>query len=221
VPEVLVVEDHPLVAEATAALLKRIEPSSEVVNCASAVDALRLLDNSGGRWSRIFLDLSVPGAYGLSLAMDVQARGLAAICCVVSAFDRSDFIAEVRRLGFLGYIVKAASVAELTVALSTAMSGQQTYPTPRATGASNPRLTRRQTEILELVRAGLPSKRIARRLGLVEGTVNNQVAAILQVLHAESRTHAVARAIELGVLPMTPHGDPTRTLATHFEGHSP
>lgn len=199
---ILVVEDHPLVAEATASLLRRLEQGIDIVAAATAEETLRLLDEPIA-WSRVFFDLWVPGAYGLSLAKEVHRRGLAGTSCVISAFDRADFIEEVRRLGFLGYIVKAAPVVEVTSALASALRGEHTFPASTAR-SSSPRLTRRQTEILELVQTGLSSKHIARRLGLVEGTVNNQVAAMLLVLRAESRTHAVARAIELGLLTIVP-----------------
>lgn len=215
---VLVVEDHPLVAEATATLIERIEPACEVVTCQSAAEATRLVDEPGRRWTRIFLDLSVPGAHGLSLAMELRSRGVASVCCIVSAFDRADFIAQVRRLGFLGYIVKAAPIAELTTALSRAMRGESTYPEFKGVAQLHPRLTRRQTEILELVRAGLSSKQIASRLHLVTGTVNNQVAAAMIALRADSRSHAVARAIELGLITVQAGHDQVTGIAVRRRG---
>jgi hypothetical protein len=47
--------------------------------------AIEKLDARDAAWFRIFLDLDVPGAYGLSLAKEVRQRGYADRCCVVSA----------------------------------------------------------------------------------------------------------------------------------------
>ena len=51
-----------------------------------------------------------------------------------------------------------------------------------------------------MIQSGLSSREISAKLHIAAGTVNNQVTAILQAVHAESRAHAVARAIELGLI---------------------
>lgn len=52
-------------------------------------------------------------------------------------------------------------------------------------------LTPRQSEVLELMLRGEPNKIIARTLGLSVETVKDHVAAVLRVLHVQSRTQAV------------------------------
>ena len=203
---VLIVEDHPLVAEATGGLLARYGHDVTTTVCANAAQTIAALDTQPVDWFRIFLDLDVPGAYGLSLAREIRDRQQAAKCCVVSAFERQDYIEELRAWGFLGYIVKALPMAEFTRAISDVINGISHFPTggPPDRATSPVRLTRRQADVLELVQAGLSSKQIASELHLAEGTVNNLVAAIVQLFDAGSRTHAVARAIELGVLKKHP-----------------
>lgn len=205
---VLIVEDHPLVAEATGKLLARYGDRVTPVICSDAAQAVEQLGLQGADWFRIFLDLDVPGAYGLSLAKEVRDRGLADRCCVVSAFERADYIGEIRAWGFLGYIVKAVAVAEFTAALISVLSGEPTFPaSPMLRRAAATRLTRRQTQLLERIQAGWSSKEIADELHLAEGTVNNQVTSILQVFEVSSRTHAIARAIELGLLDTHPQAN--------------
>ena len=198
---VLVIEDHPLVAEATGKLLAGCGVSLDPVISPTAEHALEQLDDPSVEWFRVFLDLDVPGAYGLSLALEVERRGLAGRCCVVSAFDKPEYIAEIWKHGFLGYITKAIPVAAFTAAVMTVLAGKRSFPHALATKrVFGVRLTRRQIELLERVRFGRSSKEIAAELHITEGTVNNHVAAILQSLEAGSRAHAVARAIELGFL---------------------
>lgn len=205
--EILVIEDHPLVAEATAQLLQQRFDDIGVVTSRTAPDALHILDELRGRWFRILLDLAVPGAFGLSLAKQIAARDLASICCVVSACDRDDYVQQLRAWGFMGYLAKSMPVETLTARLGDVMRGIGAFPSalpvPRTIGI---RLTARQIEILERVQRGLSSKQIAAQMHLAEGTVNNQVAALMQLLHAESRSHAVAKAIGLGLLDAVPAG---------------
>jgi len=175
---VLIVADHPLVAEATGRRLAHYGEDLSIVVCSSAAQTLAALDSEHTDWFRIFLDLDVPGAYGLSLAREIRDRRLAAKCCVVSAFDRRDYIEELQAWGFLGYIVKAVSVSEFTSSINSVVEGRSQFPQPSRTerAALSPlRLTRRQTEILELVRARLSSKQIAGALNVTGGTVRGAV----------------------------------------------
>jgi DNA-binding NarL/FixJ family response regulator len=217
---VLVVEDHPLVAEATSRLLTHVFVDIQIVTCATATSAVDNLSDRSRTWYRVFLDLAVPGAFGLSLAKQVRNIGAASVCCVVSAFDRDDYVRQLQAWGFLGYIPKSIPVDAFAARLSDAMRGLGSFPaTPRESRANSVRLTGRQTEILEFIQQGRSSKQIAVLTNLAEGTVNNQVAALMHALQADSRSHAVAKAIELGLIsvgtgqPNAPGGVFTRPTA--------
>lgn len=201
---VLIVEDHPLVAEATAKLVAFAAGEIRPVISPNAPQTLQLLDENIDEWFRIFLDLDVPGAYGLSLAKEINERGLAGRTCVVSAFDKREYIDAVREWGFMGYVAKATPVVEFKAALRGILEGRSSFPQRTSSKRSaSIRLTRRQTQLIELIRFGLSSREIATELHIAEGTVNNLVAAIMQVVDAGSRAQAVARAIELGLLDST------------------
>jgi DNA-binding CsgD family transcriptional regulator len=68
-----------------------------------------------------------------------------------------------------------------------------------AGAGQEPRLTRRQREILYLLVEGVRVKQIAERLTLAESTVRNHVRAILRELEAHSQLEAVARARSLSL----------------------
>ncbi|MCL5995459.1 MAG: LuxR C-terminal-related transcriptional regulator [Chloroflexi bacterium] len=61
-------------------------------------------------------------------------------------------------------------------------------------------LTEREHEILRLLNAGLPNAEIARQLFIATGTVKRHLNNIYSKLGVESRTQAIARARELGML---------------------
>ncbi|RLC60804.1 MAG: hypothetical protein DRI80_10190 [Chloroflexota bacterium] len=61
-------------------------------------------------------------------------------------------------------------------------------------------LTPRELEVLRLLAAGASNRAIAERLFISQNTVKTHVARILRKLDASSRTEAVARARELGIL---------------------
>lgn len=84
-------------------------------------------------------------------------------------------------------------------------TGDEVVVVPKAEHAefmrATTKLTTREMEILPLVQKGLTNKDIARVLELGEGTVRNYVSSILGKLDATNRTHAIDRAVELGLIP--------------------
>ena len=64
----------------------------------------------------------------------------------------------------------------------------------------NTALTPRELEVLELVARGMSNRKIAEQLVLTEATVKSHLVHIFTKLDVSSRTAAVARAQELGML---------------------
>ena len=67
-------------------------------------------------------------------------------------------------------------------------------------GAGRAPLTPRELEVLTAMADGASNKAIARRLGISFHTAKFHVAAILAKLNADSRTEAVTRAAQLGLV---------------------
>ncbi len=61
-------------------------------------------------------------------------------------------------------------------------------------------LAERELEVLQLARDGLSNNKIADKLCLATGSVRNYLSSIYIKLNVHSRTSAVARAIELGLI---------------------
>jgi DNA-binding NarL/FixJ family response regulator len=160
--EVLIIEDHPVFADGTREILSRHYPILNITVRESAEAALDALVDPSKAWQRIFLDLGVPGAHGLSLAKRIYDQGFGPITCVVSGHDRQDFVAQIRSMGFLGYIAKTSPKERLSSALFKVLAGERFFP-PTSNGIreEGKRLTRKQVEMLNYVRNGFSSKLIS------------------------------------------------------------
>jgi two-component system response regulator DesR len=205
--DILIVEDHPFVAEATRALLEKSSAVREVVTVGTAEAAVAVIACDISRWRLILLDLDIPGAVGLSLVRQIKDLGLAPITCVLTGIDRKDYVAQVRRQGFLGYVLKAARTSQLDEALSSVLFCKPTFPASHGIEDADTRhaaLTRRQAEILQFVGEGKTSKEIGRILNLSPGTVDNHIAASIAALGTKTRSEAVQRALMLGFIRGTP-----------------
>ncbi|WP_083745150.1 response regulator transcription factor [Variovorax sp. KK3] len=197
---VLLVEDQPVVSEATADKVSRNPRVASIHVCNTAQQALQALSSQPAHWGLILLDLDVPGAVGLSLATEIARAGKAPITCILTGSPRPDYIAQIRAAGFLGYILKAMEVEPLVRALDTVLAGEKSFPAACSTTAGVPRLTARQTECLQLVSEGKSTKQIAQILKLHMGTVNYHIDSAMDALDVNSRAHAVQRALRFGLV---------------------
>jgi DNA-binding CsgD family transcriptional regulator/tetratricopeptide (TPR) repeat protein len=117
----------------------------------------------------------------------------------------------------LGARPAAAIVARRLRALGE--RGVRRGPQP-ATAANPAGLTRRETEVLRLLAAGLSNAQIAVRLGLSDRTVDNHVSAILHKLGVRTREEAGAQAERLtqGHAGGREHTQPDTLAARRYSG---
>ena len=71
--------------------------------------------------------------------------------------------------------------------------------TTTGTGARG-RLTQRELEVLQLLAEGATNGEISQRLYISPKTTKNHLAAIFQKLDVTNRTHALVRAVVMGLV---------------------
>jgi DNA-binding NarL/FixJ family response regulator len=196
----LIVEDHPVVARATLDLINVQIPGLHTFLARSAAEAEAAVATQPSRWHRVFLDLNIPGAIGLSTAAMVADAGLAGRCCIVTGSERENTMAQVQDMGFLGYILKNLPIDEFSDALRRVLQGERVFLAKTSTGPKRPRVTQRQAAILSEVSRGLGSKQIGGKLHIATGTVDNQLSAAMMALGVGTRSAAVVKALELGII---------------------
>jgi DNA-binding NarL/FixJ family response regulator len=194
--KMLIVEDHPFVALSTKTLFLSMGVE-EVMVCKDAHEAMDMFGRKD--WFRIWLDINVPGARGLSLIRHVAEIGLAPRSAVITATDNQHWRLDVQSLGFLGYILKTASVDEFNHALSEIIKGKSYHSTPNSQNKPI-YLTTRQIQILQLLSEGLCTKRISKAINISCGTIDNHISNILSALDVDDRMQAVLIGMKLGYI---------------------
>ncbi|MGH3525365.1 MAG: LuxR C-terminal-related transcriptional regulator, partial [Mycobacterium sp.] len=125
---------------------------------------------------------------------------------VLTTYDTDADILAAIDAGAAGYLLKDAPPEELAAAVRAAAAGQSALAPAiahrlmdrmRAPGTA---LTRRETEILQLVADGLANQEISRQLYLSEATVKSHLVHIYGKLNVDSRTAAVAAARAQGLI---------------------
>src|SRR6185503_10738313 len=97
--------------------------------------------------------------------------------------------------------LQAVSEGLLVIQPDVAQEAATASGTPRVGGASpREQLSPRESEILNLLAAGLSNKEIARQLKISDHTVKFHVTSIFNKLNASSRAEAVAIGIRRGLI---------------------
>jgi len=203
--KVLIADDHPLLRDALARTLRRVEPGAEVIEAVDYASAAAAL--AAERFDLALIDLHMPGMDGVEGVRRLRLQVAGVPLVVVSGDDEPAVIRAALAAGAVGFLPKSESPAVLEQALRLVRGGG-TYTQPQALADLShgvpPRpdasgLTPRQMDVLKSLLRGQPNKLIARELGLTEGTVKIHIAAILRALQARNRTEAVVMARRLGI----------------------
>jgi two-component system, NarL family, nitrate/nitrite response regulator NarL len=218
---VLIVDDHSLFCEGLALLLKSVGDVSLVRSCTRASQALELAKEQD--WDLILLDwnLGSDNAPGAQLLAAIKTVRPETRVVVVSADTSRDRVHEAIEAGAVGFVPKEASADLLIDAIritshggiylpahvlqTNRVSTEGPVPGPGAESAvltldqRYPRLTRRQVDVLVCAVQGQPNKRIARNLGISDGTVKQHLNAVFRELEVSNRTEAVYRLAQQGI----------------------
>jgi DNA-binding NarL/FixJ family response regulator len=211
--KVLIVDDHALIRDALRRVLAGLVPDATVLEAGDVNVALATIEREPDL-DLVLLDLSLPGAHGLSLLPTLRAKHPATAVVVISANAEPVSVKRALDQGALGFIPKSSSNEVLKHALQLVLAGGVYIPpqifggdstataVPVSRGLRSPAdigLTSRQAQILALLMRGEPNKVICRELGLAESTVKNQITAILKTLEFTSRIQAVLAVERLGL----------------------
>ena len=203
--KLLVIDDHPIVREGLAAVLR--SAGMAVLQAPGAEEALALVAAHPDIVAAT-LDLAMPGLSGLAAVDALLAATPALAVIVISAREGEDDVRRALARGVRGYIPKSSRPQTLLAAVSLVLSGEVYVPplllgqdeAPSPSPGSPARLTPRQVEVLDAVCAGQSNKQIAIGLGLSDKTVKAHVSAIFRSLGVVNRTQAAAAAKRASLL---------------------
>lgn len=198
----MLVDDHAILRAGLANLLNG-EPGLQVVAVADdGESALRLWREH--RPDVMLLDISLGGMDGIETMRQLRADFPAARVLMLSSSEAEEDIRHALEAGASGYMTKNVRRAELFQAIREIHGGGQAIGEHvsrlLAAGSEQGTISRREMEVLGLVRQGFTNAEVGRLLGISERTAKAHVAALLVKLQASDRAEAVARGFERGLL---------------------
>ncbi|APH01781.1 LuxR family transcriptional regulator [Janibacter indicus] len=203
---VVVVEDHPVTRMGVVALLGQDERIEVVGEAGAGEDALAVVAREHP--DVVVTDLRLgDGLDGVGVTSAVRGTRPAPAVLVLTTYDTDRDIVRAVEAGAAGYLLKDADPARITDAVIRAAAGGTVLSPDLAQRVvariSRPQadLSAREVEILAAVARGLSNREIARALVISEATVKTHLVHVFTKLDVDSRTAAVARAREDGLIP--------------------
>ncbi|HZZ40390.1 MAG TPA: response regulator transcription factor [Acidobacteriaceae bacterium] len=200
--QIMIVDDHAIVRQGLAALLKTVAGFSVVAEGADGEEAVALYRQH--RPDVTLMDLRLPKLNGVEAIARIRGEFPLARIVVLTTFDGDEDIYRAMQAGAKGYLLKGMDLAELTEAVRTVHAGKSRIPSrvaeklaERMSGAT---LTARELEVLQQIVAGKSNKEIGNTLFISEATVKTHINSLLSKLGVEDRTQAATTALQRGIV---------------------
>ena len=200
--KLVIADDHQLMLAAMRMALGEA-PDMEIVGEADRGERLLPLVN---RMSPdvVVLDLRMPGMDGLRCLELLRERHPRVKSIVLSGTDDPATVRASLARGAVAFVHKSVNPTDLPGVIRQAIEGNVVFPngegSPGVASRPDGDLTTREAEILSAVAEGQSNKQIAERLWLSDQTVKYHLTNIYRKFGVNSRTEAVRRAYERGLV---------------------
>ena len=200
---VLCVDDHRIVREGVALIIKRQTDMDVVGMAATGEEAIELFKSCHPDVT--LMDLRLRGMSGVEAIKAIRRIDPSARVVVLTMYQGDEDIYRALEAGATTYLLKDTLADDLIQVIRDVKAGKQPGVSPEvqarlAERSVRPELTPRELEILQLISQGMQNKEIAASLGISEATAQVHVKNILAKLDVRHRTAALNVALRRGIV---------------------
>ena len=193
---ILIIDDHPLVSNGIATMIRDVDVLRISGSCKTAAEALDYLSTETP--SVILLDISLPDIDGLELCSLIRKQNRESRIIGLTSTNEAGIISQFLARGGNGYLLKNMEREELLTAIDEVMNDRiflskaanqkllEQYRSATDAMLNTPVLTRREKEILQLLHDGLNGPQIAAKLFISHYTVETHRKNLMQKLNAST-----------------------------------
>lgn len=213
---ILIVDDHFVVREGLKLIMETNDQFHIVGEACNGREAIELIEQLSP--DVVLMDLNMPVMSGLEAMKVLKGNNCTTPIIILTTYNEDELLINGLALGAKGYLLKDTDRENLFRNIESAVRGdtllsadimarviaaqeiQKKAPDPARKESSL--LTDREEMILESVARGFKSKEIAYDMGISERTVKAHLTSIYNKLGVDSRSQAVAIALEKGMINM-------------------
>jgi DNA-binding NarL/FixJ family response regulator len=212
---IVICDDQSIVCEGLRAIL---ESESKFIIDGLAHNGLEVISLVAAKKpDLVLMDVKMPLMDGVEATRIIHENNPDTKVIILTTYDTDEYIVNAIRNGAEGYLLKDLPREELFQSIIDTINGLH-HIDPQVAGTilqvvSNPHavscehdqrlidtLNNREREILQFLGKGFTNAEIAQTLYLTEGTVKNNVSAILSKLGVNDRTQAALMAVKNGIV---------------------
>jgi DNA-binding NarL/FixJ family response regulator len=211
---VLVVDDHVLFRSGLRYIIEKWDDFSIIGEASDGMEALDLARQLCP--DLVLMDVAMPGMDGIEAVRRIKTDLPGAHVIMLTVSESEDDLFRALKNGASGYLLKNVKPTTLRSMLIGVLDGEAPLSSRMAAkivkefsqGKDDVKsripelgsLTPRETEVLELVAAGLSNSELANRLVISENTVKKYLHNILEKLQLNNRVEAAVYAVRKGLV---------------------
>lgn len=208
---IMLVDDHHLLRQSLKRQFEELghEVVADVADGISAVSAALTT-----RPDVILMDISMGEGDGITACRAIMEADARQRVLMLTMHAEIDLVRQSLKAGAVGYLTKDATFDEVLSALNLACNGDVIISPEFALALLQEAedqqviqpsaLSEREMEVLQLLAEGHSTPEIANTLFISQKTVKNHLASIYEKIDARDRTHAVIRAVKIGIIKIGP-----------------
>lgn len=214
--KILIADDHQLLADALARLVRENESDAEVLQASSLADAMEAMDRNGPV-EIVLLDYDLPGMDGIDGLEKMRGRFPQVPCAIFSGMTDAGIATRALARGAAGFIPKSLSAPAFFHAIKLMQVGERFIPAELYENIANDAeniqpgsanadafiaatgLSRREVDVLASLVKGISNREIGVELGVEEVTIKLHLRRIYKKLGVSNRTQAVKVAMANGI----------------------
>jgi DNA-binding NarL/FixJ family response regulator len=199
---ILSVDDHPLMHEGIATVIRNQPDMLLVAEASNGQDAIRQFQNHAPDVT--LMDLRLPDMSGIDAMASILTQSPEAKVIILTTFEGDAEIRRALEAGARNYVLKSMPPKELVDVIRQAHAGKKRISPEIAAHLaehySDEALTDREIEVLRQIAGGNRNRDIADKLFITEETVKVHIKHIMGKLGATDRTQAVAIGVRRGII---------------------
>ncbi len=202
---VLLVDDHDLIRQGLRRAFDR-HPDFTVVAEASSV-SVALKAAADKQPDVVVCDIRLPDGSGLDAVRTLRGQRPDVGLVVLTMYAGDEHLFAALEAGASAFVPKDAPSDDVVAAARHAAVSPRSFTAPDLASAmrrrmtpTGPRLSPRETEVLNLLAEGYGVGPIARRLFISESTTKTHISKIYDKLGAANRAQAIMKALQAGLI---------------------
>jgi DNA-binding NarL/FixJ family response regulator len=198
------VDEHTLLRLGLARVVAAHADIELVGEAGSANEALRVVEEAQA--DVVTMGLSLPDGDGIVVSQRLRERRPSLGVVLLTAVADDALLYRALDAGLSAYVTKSAPVQQVLTAIRHAAVAPTSFTTPGLAAALSRRqtqgglLSRRERQVLSLMRDGISLPAIAVQLQVSEATVKTYVSRLYSKLRVNNRSQALMVAVNQGLL---------------------